>query len=525
MARIAFILLCHRDAEAIVRQARQLTAAGDAIAIHFDASADRGAYERIRTALGKDPNVAFARRRVRCGWGEWSLVEGTLLALEAALEAFGDATHFYMVSGDCMAIKSAAHAHRFLDERDVDHIESVDFFDGGWIKTGMREERLIYRHLLNERKTKWLFYAALEVQRRLGLKRAIPEGIRMMIGSQWWCLRRSTVEAIMTFRARRADVMRFFATTWIPDETFFQTLVRHLVPRAQIVSRTPTFLMFSDYGMPVNFYDDHYDLLLGQDALFARKISPGADQLRERLGSLWASGRDDFAITGEGRQLYHFLSNRGRHGRRFAPRFWETESTLGRERSLLIVTCKKWHVAKRLTQALRAQTDIPALDFIFSELDAGLPDLGGIQSSLDKRTRHRRALMRMLYDHHGSDRLAICLDPSNLELMADFYGDRSATRMLEIEVDLGEGFLRGHAIRTGLVGERTSEDTWAQVLPTLRDSVVGESVRIRDREWPDHYHLSTGAARDENLRALTRFLQAGDDTARAILDTPGLLDD
>ena len=33
MARIAFILLCHKDPEAIVRQARMLTAAGDYIAM------------------------------------------------------------------------------------------------------------------------------------------------------------------------------------------------------------------------------------------------------------------------------------------------------------------------------------------------------------------------------------------------------------------------------------------------------------------------------------------------------------
>ncbi len=31
--------------------------------------------------------------------------------------------------------------------------------------------------------------------------------------------------------------MRFFRTTWIPDETFFQTIVRHLVPEAEIRSR------------------------------------------------------------------------------------------------------------------------------------------------------------------------------------------------------------------------------------------------------------------------------------------------
>ena len=189
----------------------------------------------------------------------------------------------------------------------------------------------------------------------MGLSRSIPADLQIQIGSQWWCLRRRTVEAILDFARRRRDVTRFFRTTWIPDETFFQTLVRHLVPETQIRTRTRlTFLMFTDYGMPVTFYNDHYDLLLSQDALFARKISPEATELKQRLGTLYADDSATFQISGEGRNLYSFLTGRGRIGRRFANRFWEEESTLGRRRELMIVICKKWHVAKRLLGAHQA---------------------------------------------------------------------------------------------------------------------------------------------------------------------------
>lgn len=47
MAKIAFILLCHKDPEAIISQARQLTAAGDYMSIHFDARANPSDYQRI----------------------------------------------------------------------------------------------------------------------------------------------------------------------------------------------------------------------------------------------------------------------------------------------------------------------------------------------------------------------------------------------------------------------------------------------------------------------------------------------
>ena len=69
---------------------------------------------------------------------------------------------------------------------------------------------------------------------------------------------------------RAARCGRFFASTWIPDEILFQTLVPPLVPRAEIRNRVPTFVLFTDCGMPVTFHDDHFDLLVEQAALFSR---------------------------------------------------------------------------------------------------------------------------------------------------------------------------------------------------------------------------------------------------------------
>jgi Family of unknown function (DUF5928)/Core-2/I-Branching enzyme len=525
MAKIAFILLCHKDPQGIIAQAERLTAVGDFMSIHFDARSKKADYELIRSALSGNPNVTFAKRRLKCGWGAWSLVAATLLATEAAVEAFPRATHFYMLSGDCMAIKSGEFAHALLDAEDVDYIESFDYFTSDWIKTGMKEERLIYRHWFNERTQKPMFYASFKVQKQLQLTRKIPADLQMMIGSQWWCLRRRTVEWVLDFTRNRADVMRFFRTTWIPDETFFQTVVRHVVPDREIRSRTLTFLMFSDYGMPVTFYNDHYDLLLSQDFLFARKISVDATDLKARLGDLWASEGATFQISNEGRSLYQFLTGRGRIGRRFAPRFWETESTLGRERQLMIVTCKKWHVAKRLVAQVRAATDIPSIEYLFSEESTVMPDLGGIQASLEKRTRHRRALMRMLFDWHRSDRLLICLDPSNIDLMQDFFSDRATVRLLEIQCEFTDDYLVGHAKRVGLAGDRTPKETLDRLLPTIRYDVRFESDRIRDAGFSGLYRIRQDVGADENAVPLAAFLGIAVAKAREIAATDHLYSD
>ncbi|MGR3761618.1 DUF5928 domain-containing protein [Roseobacteraceae bacterium NS-SX3] len=525
MAKIAYLLLCHKDPGAIIQQAEQLTAAGDCISIHFDARAKIEDFDAIRSALSGNPNVTFARKRVKCGWGEWSLVRATLFALESAVEAFPRATHFYMLSGDCMAIKTAEYAHGFLNSTDKDFIESFDFFESDWIKTGMKEDRLLYRHFLNERKHKTLFYWSHGLQKRLGLQRRIPADLQIQIGSQWWCLRRRTVEWMLDFIRRRKDVIRFFRTTWIPDETFFQTLVRHLVPEEEIESRTLTFLMFTDYGLPVNFYNDHYDLLLSQDFLFARKISAEAKELKSRLGRLYAAKGVQFQISNEGRNLYKFLAERGRIGRRFAPRFWQTESTLGRERELMIVTCKKWHVAKRLLDQLRQITNIPAIEYLFNEESCALPDLGGIQATLEKRTRHRRALMRMLFDYYETGRLVVCMDPSATELMQDFFSDRARTSLLQIECSFTDGYLIGHAHRVGLAGERTPQQTLERLLPTIRNDIAHEADQIRDAGFARHYVMRETGSAEDNAGKLQEFFGLPYDQALTLARTPHLFAD
>ena len=525
MAKIAYILLCHKDPEAIIQQAERLTAVGDYMVIHFDGRASDQDYAEIRAALDDNPNVCFPRRRIKCGWGEWSLVRATLAAMRTAADNFPRATHFYMLSGDCMAIKTAQYAHDYLDQNDFDFIESFDFFESNWIKTGMKEDRLIYRHVFNERKNKALFDWSHNLQKKLRLHRAVPSDIQVQIGSQWWCLRRRTVEAILQFVRDRRDVVRFFRTTWIPDETFFQTLVRHLIPGDEIQCRTLTFLMFTDYGMPVNFYNDHYDLLLSQDFLFARKISPDAKDLKRRLGRLYAAEGVEFQISNEGRSLFQFLTQRGRNGRRFAPRFWETESSLGRERELTMVVCKKWHVAKRLIRQVNERTEVPAIAYLFHEEDTPLPDLGGIEASLWKRTRHRRALMRMLFEYYDSNRLIVCIDPSGLELMNDFASDRSVTQVLHLDCNFTDDYLIAHAQRSGLVGAQTPKQTLDRILPTIRNDILHETDRIRDAGFDPFVTLHEADTAEDKVAKLARVFGITAEQAKDISQNPDLFSD
>jgi hypothetical protein len=525
MTQIAYLLLCHKDPEEIILQATRLTAVGDCVAIHFDARASLADYDRIRAALAGNPGITFTGRRFRCGWGEWSLVGATLELARAAITAFPGATHFYLLSGDCMPIKTAEHIRTWLDREDADFIESFDFHASGWIKTGIKEERLIYRHWFNERRRKRLFYASMRLQARLGLARKLPEGLTMRIGSQWWCLRRKTVAAILDFVAKRRDVVRFFKTTWIPDEVFFQTLVGHLVPEAETRSRTLTFLLFTDYGIPATFHDDHHDLLLAQDFLFARKISPDAMALKQRLGALYAESGRSFQPGGDARRQFEYLTGRGRHGLRFAPRFWETGTSMGRDRTLLLVACKKWHVGKRLAERIRDITGLQAVAYAFNEAETALPDLGGIQTTVDKRSRHRRAMLRLLFEASDSDRLVLCVDPASIDVIRDLHEDRARVRLLEVVCTFSDADLIGHARRVGLAGPKASDAALERLLPTIRTELASESARLGDLNLPGHVRCFQSAGAEQTAEQLALFLGVTPVKAREIMATDHLFAD
>ena len=515
LAKIAFLLLCHKRADRVLEQARVLTSLGDFVAIHIDGNAPAKFVRTIRDGLADNPNVVFARR-VKCGWGEWSLVQATLNMVTSAVTAFPEASHFFLMSGDCMPIKPARFIRKVLDERDVDYVEHADFFEDNWIKTGLKKDRLIYRHWFNERRQKGLFYRSLALQRRLGLARDIPKGLRMRIGSQWWVLRRATVEKILNLTRKRRDIMRFFRTTWIPDETFFQTAVMHLVPKEEVISRPPTFLMFSDYGMPLTFYGDHFELLRGQEQLFARKISDNDDSLRRALAELFVAEDDIDAPIDTGRALYDYVRQRGRIGRRFAPRNWEAGAKLGPAHDLTIIICKKWHIGNRVIAALRAVAPIPAYGYVFDEDAPDLPHLGGIENRRDKRGRHRRAFLNLLCKHHDSRRLCICLDPSNIDAIRDFAADGCTLRVLEIEPDISDDWLAGHAERIGLGVPESNGPMHASLMATLRQNIADEQAELRDLGLAHLSRIREGAAPGQMSRAIAEACTISIDAAARI---------
>ncbi|MEX0348362.1 MAG: beta-1,6-N-acetylglucosaminyltransferase [Paracoccaceae bacterium] len=276
MSSLGVVMLVHTALDRAEQVARHWRAAGCPVVIHVDRKVPRPINDAFRAAFRDDPQVLFSKRHT-CEWGGWGIVAASQSASQLMLEKFADVHHVYLASGACLPLRPVQELIEYLAERPrTDFIESATTADVPWTVGGLDSERFTLRFPFSWRKNRFLFDKYVEFQRALGLRRKIPEGLTPHMGSQWWCLTRQTLSAILQ-DPNRARYDRYFRQVWIPDESYYQTLSRKYSSR--IESRSLTLSKFDYRGKPHIFYDDHLQLLRRSDCFVARKIWPRANRL------------------------------------------------------------------------------------------------------------------------------------------------------------------------------------------------------------------------------------------------------
>ncbi len=232
--------------------------------------------------------------RVPVVWGEWSIVQATLNCLRLASAKGYQCDYLMLISGSCMPVKPIDILVNHLASTDIDHIEVVNAETTQWVTDGIQRERWEYYHFFNWRFQRFRFRAANKVQKLLRVKRKLPLGHTPRMGSQWWCLRTRTVDAILNLIDEHPELIQFYRRTWVPDELFFQTLVASLVPKNEIGMAPLTRYQFNSWGVPRVYYNDALPELLGESRFFARKISPDACFLKESLAEIGAMSEPEY---------------------------------------------------------------------------------------------------------------------------------------------------------------------------------------------------------------------------------------
>ena len=273
---VGVVMLVHTALGRAEQVVRHWSAAGCPVVIHVDKSVPRKVYGGFVRALDDVPDVQFSTR-YRCEWGTWGIVAATQSASEQMLREFPQVRHVYLASGSCLPLRPVQELIDYLALRpQTDFIESATTADVPWTVGGLDAERFTLRFPFSWKKNRFLFDKYVQLQRRFRVKRLVPNGLVPHMGSQWWCLTRQTLSAILQDPSRD-EYDRYFRRVWIPDESYFQTLARQYSIR--IESRSLTLSKFDYQGKPHIFYDDHLQLLRRSDCFVARKIWPHAHKL------------------------------------------------------------------------------------------------------------------------------------------------------------------------------------------------------------------------------------------------------
>ena len=275
-APLGIIMLCHTALHRAAQVARFWLASGCPVVLHLDRAVPEAEAQKLQAELGAHPLLRFSARH-RCEWGTWPIVAATQDAAAVMLREFPQVQHVALTSGACLPLRPAAEMIAWLSaRRGVDFIESVSIEHVPWIKGGLSQERFTLYFPLSWKRSRWAFDRLVELQRRFRIRREVPRPLQPHMGSQWWCLSRDTLQAILD-HPKRKRLDRYFKGTWIPDESYFQTMVR--LVNARIESRSLTLVKFDRHGRPNLFYDDHLHLLRRSDCFIARKVWPDAQRL------------------------------------------------------------------------------------------------------------------------------------------------------------------------------------------------------------------------------------------------------
>ena len=165
------------------------------------------------------------------------------------------------------------------------------------------------------------------------------------------------------------------------------------------------------------------------------------------------------------------------------------------------------------------------MEYIFNETYENIPAFGGILLSEEKKSRHRRSLVWMLFEYYKTDRSLLCLDPGDFDVLQDFCSDIALTRVLEIVCLMDDDYILGHAKRVNLISNTTSADAISALLPSIQNELYHQSERITDAGFDNFFRITEEGNLKKDSVQIKAFCELDEETAKAIMEQDWLFVD
>lgn len=294
--KIAYLILAHNTPRHLQRLVSALSTESAVFFIHIDKKTSIREYSEIR-----GHNVRLIEQRIPVYWGDFSVVEATLVLIRAALSEQQQFDRLVLLSGADYPVKSA----RFIEQYFFSHPERefIQLAEMPADHTGKPISRLttfqtrardaVVVQLLQ----KFLVRRALAPGKRD--YKAVLGGLDPYGGSGWWALTRQACEYILAFVRNEPRMVDFFKNTVIPDETFFHTILGNSEFKER-VAHCVTFADWSAGGKHPATIEHRHLAIINKEAsrsehkvLFARKFTDESTTVIEMLREQTDNGQSE----------------------------------------------------------------------------------------------------------------------------------------------------------------------------------------------------------------------------------------
>jgi len=303
MFDIVYIILAFDNPKQIKKLVNSLNAEGVNFYIHVDLKVDQSQFE---FELNEFSNLKFvkANERKEISWGDNKMVKAILNLMKMVKDNHQNG-YCVLLSNNDYPIKSNTEIRSYFSKNFGDSFMSISKFDKS---SYLFKQRLkYYKFELSKKRQDMLTIPSIwdkdfYKKRSLGAivkvlksndknslikilrKRKEPNGIESYLGSSWWAIPIDVMVEILNFCDLNPKFVKYHEETFISDEIFFPTILKHLDNNGKIKTKILGRVVYLEFknneSSPIDFRASDFDKLveLQERFLFVRKLNTKIDE-------------------------------------------------------------------------------------------------------------------------------------------------------------------------------------------------------------------------------------------------------
>jgi Core-2/I-Branching enzyme len=275
-----YIISAYKRPDLLIRLVKSL--GSSPISIHIDKKSQ--IFYEINRRLGSLSNVTLLPRHV-CYWGLFGHVQASIEGMKWFSKTSCD--YAILLTGQCYPLISNDDIENelvLLGGKSL--METEKFPRPGWAHDNGGYKRVDRFYFSIDqpfyKKISCFDLISREVGRNELLRRVRgirlwnrrpPLGLHLYGGSGYWCLSKECVDYVLEYIRFHPKIVRFFSSTFVPDEMFFQTILANSHLKNQLISSPVHYMDWSQKKANPAVLDEHsLSAAIASGAWFARKF-------------------------------------------------------------------------------------------------------------------------------------------------------------------------------------------------------------------------------------------------------------